>query len=68
MLNTLLRNTWIEDSSASCYVTNDDTGMYDITDIDESIQGSSNILPAMKKGKLHVNVCQVDGTEWVQTL
>ena len=61
-------NTWIGDSCASCHIINDDSGMYDITDIDESTQGSSSIMPATKKGKLHVNVCQVNGTEQVHTL
>ena len=37
--------------------------MYGIIDIDESIQGSSGIMPATKKGKLHVTLCQVNGQE-----
>ena len=28
------RNTWIGHSGALCHITNDDTGLYDITDID----------------------------------
>ena len=43
------KNTWIKDSGASCHITNDDTGLYDITDIDELIQGSSSIMSTMKK-------------------
>ena len=39
-----------------------------VTYIKESIQGSFGIMPATKKGKLQVKVCQVDGTEWVHTL
>ena len=62
------KNTWIGDSGASCYITNDDKGMYDVIDIDESIQGSSGIMPAMKKGKLQVTVHQVNGNEKVHTL
>ena len=46
------KNTWIGDSGASCHITNNDTGLYDITDINKSIQGSSSIMPVMKKGKL----------------
>ena len=42
--------------------------MYDITDINESIPGSSGIMPATKKGRLCVNIQQVDGTEWVHIL
>ena len=45
-------NTWIGDSGASCHITNDNTGLYDISDIDKLIQGSSGILLAAKKGKL----------------
>ena len=45
------KNTWIGDSGVSCH-TNDKKGMYDIIDIDESIQGSYGIMSATKKGKL----------------
>ena len=51
-----------------CCITNDDTGLYDISNIDESIQGSSGTMPATKKGKLQVKVQQVDGPEQVHTL
>ena len=61
-------NTWTGDSGASSHITNDDTGLYDITDIDESIQGSPGIMTATKKGKLQVKVRQVNGTEQVHTL
>ena len=59
------KNTQIGDSSASC---NGNTGIYDITDINESIQGSSSITTTTKKGMFQVKVCQVDGTEQVHTL
>ena len=49
---SFMKNTWIRDSGASCHITNNDTGLYDITNIDKSIQGRSGIMPAMKKGKL----------------
>ena len=55
MFYSFTKNTWIRDSRASWHITNDYTSMYDITDINESIQGSSSIMPPMKKGKLHVN-------------
>ena len=42
--------------------------MYDVVEIDELIQGSSGIMPAMKKGKLRVTVRQVNGQEQVHTL
>ena len=62
------KNTWIRDLGASCHITNDDTGLYDIINIIESIKGSSGIMPAMKKGKLQVMVCQVNGEEQSHTL
>ena len=62
------KNTWIRDSGASCCITNDDTVIYDVTNINESIQQNSGIMPAMKKCKLWVKVCQVNGTEQVHTL
>ena len=46
----------------------DDTGLFDVIDINESIQGSSGNMPATKKEKLHINTQQVDGTEPVHTL
>ena len=46
------KNTWIGDSGAPCHITNDDKGMYDVININKSIQGSYSIMPAMKKGKL----------------
>ena len=68
MFYSFTKNTWIGDSGTSCHITNYDTDMYDIIDIDKSIQGSSNIMPAVKRGKLHVNVHEVDRTEQVHTL
>ena len=62
------KNTWIGDSGVSCHITNNNTGLYDITNIDESIQGSSGIMPATKMGKLQVKVLQVNGTEWIHTI
>ena len=62
------RNTWIRDSGASCHITNDDTSLYNITKINELIQGSYGIMPAMKKGKLCIKVCQGNRIEWVCTL
>ena len=50
------KNTWNGDSGASCHITNNDTNMFDVTDINESIQGSSSIMPTTKKGKLCINV------------
>ena len=63
------KNTWIGDSCASCHMINNSNGMYDVIDIDinESIQGSSRIMPTKKKGKLQVTVCHVNGEEQVHT-
>ena len=69
--NTLFlftKNTWIGDSGASCHITNNNTGLYNVTNIDESIQGSSSIIPPTKKGKLQVNIWQVNRAEQVHTL
>ena len=63
-----MKNTWIGDSVASCHITNDNNGMYDVINIDELIQGNSRIMPTKKKDKLRVTVCQVNGEEHVQTL
>ena len=65
---SFMKNTWIGDSGASGHITKDDTGLYDVTNIDESIQGSIGILPAPKKGKLQSKVQQVNGTEQVYIL
>ena len=53
---SFMKNTLIGDSGASCHITNDDTGMYNASNINESIQGSSGITPTKKKSKLCVNV------------
>ena len=42
-------NTWIGDSDASSNTSNDDTGLLNIIDINESIQGNSSIMPAIKR-------------------
>ena len=62
------KNTWIGDSGASCHITHDDTSMNDITNMDKLIQSSFSIMLTIKKGKLHINVQQVIGAEWLHTL
>ena len=62
------KNTWIGDSGALCHIMNNDTGLFEIINISKLIQRSSGIMPAMKKGKLYVNVQQVNGTEWFHML
>ena len=51
------KNTWIEDSGTSCYITNDDTGIFDVEKNDESVQGSSGNMNAMKK-------CMIPAIVW----
>ena len=46
------KNTWIGNSCASCHITNEDTGLHGISNIDESIKVSSSNMPTTKKGKL----------------
>ena len=57
------KNTWIGDFSASCLNTNNDSGLYDNTNIKELAQGSSDSMSPTKKDKLHMMVCQVNGSE-----
>ena len=64
----LTKNMWIGDSGALCHIMNNDTSLFSIININNSIQGSSWIIAAMKKGKLCINVQPVDGTEQVHTL
>ena len=56
MFFSFTKNTWMGDSGALCHITNDDTGLLDIIDINELIQRGSVIMPAMKKGELYVNI------------
>ena len=48
----LAKNTWIGDSCTSHHNTNNDTGLYDITKINKSVQGSLGNMFAIKKGSL----------------
>ena len=61
------KNSWIGDSGALFHIMNDDTSLFNVIDINELIQGSSRNKPATKKGKLCVNIQQVDETECVHT-
>ena len=62
------KNTCIDDSGTFCHITNDDTNLCNMTDIYKSIQGSTGSIPAINKVRLCINVCKIDGTEWVHTL
>ena len=62
-----MKNTWIGDFSALYHIMNDNISQFNI-DINKLIQGSSMLMSATKKGKLCINVWQVDRTEWVHIL
>ena len=53
----------IRDFGTSCHITINDTSLYDITNIKELVQGSSGSMSATEKGKLHMKVRQVGGSE-----
>ena len=63
---SFMKNTSIGDFGASCHITNNNTCMFNVININEWIQCSSSIMLAMKKGKLHV--WQVIVTEQANTL
>ena len=65
---SFMKNIWIRDFNSLCHIMNDDTSLFIIIDINKLIHRSSGNMPSTKKVKLHVNVWQVDGTEWVHTL
>ena len=46
------KNTWIGNSGVSCYITYSDTGLYDVTKINELLQGSMGNMSTNNKGKL----------------
>ena len=58
----------IGDLGTSWCITNDDKGLYDITDINELVQCSSDIVSTSKKGKLCMKLCQVSGSEKLHVL
>ena len=66
--NLFTESMLIEDSCAICYITNGNTNLFNVTKIYELVQGSVGSILCSKKGKFHINLCQVDGNEWVHTL
>ena len=61
--------TWIGDSGASCHMTNNDTGMYEVQTIQDEITiGNGKPLIATKIGKLKVDIMQKDGSSMEVTL
>ena len=47
--NTFTKRIWINDLGALCDITNHDMGLYDLTDTDKLVQGSSGSMSATKK-------------------
>ena len=43
------KHTWIDDLGTFCHVSNNNTAIYDITDIDESMQGGTGNVKATKR-------------------
>ena len=52
--------TWIGDSGASCFITNDPTGIYDAEPINESFEDANDLMKATIKGKKDIVIRQVD--------
>lgn len=56
-------NTWYGDSGASCHITNDDTDMYDVKNINELIGGiGPDAIVATKMGKKKCVIKQANGS------
>ena len=65
---TFTKNTWIRDSGAMCHFTNNNSSMYDVVHIAETISGVSGEVQATKIGKIQALIKQVDGTSTQVTL
>ena len=52
LLYIFTKNTWISDSRASCHVTNDGVGLYDVIIVNVPVQGSLGNMSATEKGKV----------------
>ena len=63
IFHRFIKNTRIGDSITWYHVTIFNIGLFNVTKIKESIQGSYGSVWAIKRGKLYINVCQMDGTE-----
>ena len=66
--HSFIKNLWIGNSGPSCNMANNDTGLYDITNINKLVQRSSGNMSAMRKGKLCMIVCQVNGSKKLYVL
>ena len=62
-------NFWIGDSGASCHMTNDDTGLEEISKIDEEIMiGDGKPMKATKVGRMKMEMIKNDGSKQQFTL
>ena len=68
MHNQWAKNTWNGNLGASCLITNNETVLYDVTNINELVQRSLSNMPAMKKSKLHMKVHQVYSSKKLHVL
>ena len=55
IFHSFTKNMWFGNSGASCHITNDDKGHYDVTKINQLVPGSLGNMSAMKKGKLFMS-------------
>jgi len=55
-------DVWIADSGATCHITKLSAGMYDVTELNESIEvADGNMIKVAKIGKLDVDIQQKNG-------
>ena len=47
--NLFTNNTWICNLGVSCHITDVNTGLYDVTESNKLVQGSSGNMPARKR-------------------
>ena len=50
IFSTSMKNTWIGDLGTLHHITKNNSGFYDVPDINKLIGGSSGSMPATKKG------------------
>ena len=58
-----MKNAWIDKSVASCHITDNDTGLYDVTKINKSVHGSSGSMSTMEQGQAS---CKSEKSRWDQ--
>ena len=67
--DTLTEDTWLIDSAATCHMTYNEEGLYEVQEIkDEVIVGNKQRIPLIKQGLLDITIQQKDGTKTKKTL